>query len=369
MPLRYLTRTYGSTTVPHRERRHDAHRGGGHDDRHADSAHDSHDRHGLNDLLGLGRSGHGLHHGVHDGTYGRLLFGSEGHHVSFFTPHYGHYNYSRPYSHYLHRRHHRDHHDYGAYSYGLGFGLTGLGYYPNAYYSGFGYPTRSYSETIIYQDVYPPDPQGSDVYYSDPTVQGGAGYGSVTLAQPGTAAAPTDAGVTGNVAGVADPTLTEPTLVDLGNVAFNAGDYEEAMRFYITALLTDDQDAVARLFYGLSQFAVGDYSMASMAMRRALAVDPTLIEQPIDLRSLYPDLETFVKQLSSLESYVAKHPDNVHALFLMGYVYFAAAEPEKAIETLKQLTTIEPQHDPGAYVLGVAKAIVTAEAEPKTPQP
>lgn len=342
--------------MPHRERRHDAnaHRG---------------DRHGLHDLFGIGRSGHGLHDGIHDGTFGRSLFGLGGQHASFFTPHYGRYHYSRPYSHYLHRRYYRDHHYYGAYPYGLGFGLLGLSYYPNVYYTDYGYPTSSYHETIIYQDGYPPAANGSDVYYSDPgvsdpAVQGSAGYGSVALGQPDAAVAPTDAGVTGDAAGI-----EEPTLVDLGNVAFNAGDYEEAMRFYITALLTDDQDAVARLFYGLSQFAVGDYSMASMAMRRALAVDPSLVEQPIDLRSLYPDLETFQKQLASLEAHVSKHPDDVHALFLMGYVYFAAAEPEKAIGTLNQLTTIDPRHDPGAQVLGVAKAIVKAEAEPEVSQP
>jgi tetratricopeptide (TPR) repeat protein len=149
--------------------------------------------------------------------------------------------------------------------------------------------------------------------------------------------------------------------VDLGNAAFNDGAYDEAVRYYIGAVLTDDQDGIARLFYGLAQFALGDYDLAATGMRRALVVLPDLIERPIDLRSLYPDLETFESHLNKLVRFVNEHPKGTNALFVLGYVYYASAQPELAAATMRSLTELEPTDELAAKVRDASVQVLSVD--------
>ncbi len=270
------------------------------------------------------------------------------------------------------------------------------GYYWSSYYS----PARLYDSPSYYSytRVYTSEPDVDyvvdepDVYYTENNYYVGGGAVGQAVDDVGIAALEPSTSTSGTVViepnrvdGRVEPTPSvkmedpitpggrraepeadngmtppEPTLVDLGNAAFNAGDYEEAVRFYVGAVLVDDSDAAARLFYGLAQFALGDNDLAAMALRRALDLWPELIEQPIDLRSLYPDIASFESHLDNLVKFVDEHASNRNALFVLGYVYYATAQPELAAITLGKLVDLEPEDALAARVRDAALRVIAA---------
>ena len=319
---------------------------------------------------------------------------------AYYQPRYSRYRYCQPYRHFQARRHHRGYrYDdwYRPY-----YGDYGFGYYPRSTYYGAAYynPTYGYygldyyypsmyrSYTPVYGSAwYAQDfDDDQDVYYTNNVYLGGETEGANageqgSIAFVSTPQASTTAPIIGSAAGpgvgaaspapvgaatVEDASAAqgEPTLVDLGNAAFNEGDYNEAVRYYVGAVLADDNDGIARLFYGLAQFALGDYDLAAMGMRRALVVMPDLIDRPIDLRSLYPDLETFESHVNKVVRFVNENPSGTNALFVLGYVYYASAQPEPAVSTLRKLTDLDPKDKQGAQVRNAAISVLSADETP-----
>jgi tetratricopeptide (TPR) repeat protein len=305
---------------------------------------------------------------------------------AYYQPHYSRYHYCRPYRHYY-VRHRLPRHYYVDSSY---YGYFGLGYYPTYGYVGFGstYPTSYWYDYPASYDGYATYYRDADlsydqdVYYTTnnyyvtqeaapATVQGDGGVGYISDYGPpvGDVSAPqaTTEIMPMQPVGEAESQVDtgpapEPTLVDFGNAAFNAGDYEGAVRYYVGAVLADDNDGVARLFYGLTQFALGDYDLSAMGMRRALGVLPELIDRPIDLRSLYPDAESFEAQLEKLVSFVKEHKDARNALFTLGYVYYATAQPGLATETMRKLTDLDPKDELAIKVRDAAAKVIAQDS-------
>jgi len=267
----------------------------------------------------------------------------------------------------------------GYYPYSTYYGVSG--YYPTYGYSSYDYyyPSTYLSYTPAYvSDWRDDDFDDQDVYYTNNVYIGDETDGVATGSQGGGAVISTpqvqepapvvgsaiEPGVQAETIEGAPAAEQEPTLVDIGNAAFNEGDYQEAIRYYVGAVLANDNDGIARLFYGLSQFAIGDYDLAAMGMRRALVIMPDLIDRPIDLRSLYPDLETFESQLDKLVRFVEENPRGTNAMFVLGYVYYASAQPELAVSTLRKLTDLDSKDKEAAQVRNAAIAVLSADEEP-----
>ena len=327
----------------------------------------------------------------------------------YYEPSYDRYRYCRPYRHY-HTRYPRAYRDQ---SYWHGYhGFLGVGYRPAYGYldSAFCLPARRYHVAASYSwpfsysyprdrwswtTVIRTDPEvayvstddDSDVYYAENIYMDGGGGGSYQSSNGAGYLSAPDAPAVGPTIveappfAPAQPAVTvrpgeeqlvppsatasappDPTLVDHGNAAFNAGDYHEAARFYVGAVLADDGDAYARLFYGLAQFAQGDIDLAAMALRRALSVEPELIDHPIDLRTLYPEASIFDGHTDRLAYHVGANPEDRNGLFVLGYVRYATAQPELALESLQALIALDPQdglarelRDAVQRVLGAAR--------------
>ncbi len=227
------------------------------------------------------------------------------------------------------RRHHNRHHGYS------------LGHYYHHYrpihYYGYNYYRPFYGYT--YLSAYCSDPYvysfyDANVYYVDQTVAQGDAYGP-TPSPPAGATPSTSA---------QDKTyqaLTEPgdtTLVGQGNTAFTAGRYDEARRFYVSAMLADERDGYAKFLYALANFAAGDYDVAGMALRRALVTTPALIAYPVDVRSLYRHPFLLETQLEDLIRFVDGHADDRGALLLLGYLHYASGRPERALPVVNRLS-------------------------------
>ena len=151
--------------------------------------------------------------------------------------------------------------------------------------------------------------------------------------------------------------LTAPggdTLIGQGNAAFAGGRYEEARRHYISAVMADERDGYAKFLYSLCNFAVGDYEVAGLSLRRALLTTPELVEYPPDARALYPDQAMLTGQLATLEKHVASNATDRNAPLLLGYLQFAVGEAQRAAATLEPLVAQDAEDTAAALVRDAA---------------
>lgn len=174
--------------------------------------------------------------------------------------------------------------------------------------------------------------------------------------------APTTESVTPGAPATAeeDQSAGNPWL-DQGGAAFAAGHYEDARGLFLQAAFADESDGFAKLLYGLASFAQGEYKLAIVAVRRALAISPELIDNPIDLRGFYPDAGTLDAHLKALAGTVESNPLDADKLFLLGYLRYATGQPQEAYEALQKAVEIDPTDELSARVSDRAKHFADSE--------
>ena len=228
----------------------------------------------------------------------------------------GHYGY-----HVGHHGYHVGHyyHDYDPY----------YRYYP-AYYpwQGYVYTSVYYQEPVVYR-YYEPEPVYVEPVY-DPS------GGAVGTVQP-----PPVAGYDTAPYLPIEPS-PEP-LMQRGADAFAAGRYDEARSFFMQSVLADERDGYAKLLLALTHFAMREYDVASLALRRSLLTAEVLIREPLDVRTLYEDLGRFQAQLSDLAAHVAREPWADDSQLLLAYVHFSIGQAEEAAAILDRVTRRNPE--------------------------
>ena len=232
-----------------------------------------------------------------------------------------------------HRRHSRLHDYFGGPHYFRN-------YYPISYYgSDYYYPWYGYRYASVYYDVpYAHHFPSTSVFYIDRTSEP-----TIIYDEPGTSAVQEIQGPEQPSAAygpLAEP--TEATLVGKGNAAFMAGSYDEARRYFVSAMLADERDGFAKFLYALTNFAQGDYQVAGLALHRALLTTADLIDYPIDVRRLYSQPVSFDAQLDALKRYVDGTPQDRGALLLLGYLHYASGQPQRALSILDRLADMDP---------------------------
>lgn len=78
-----------------------------------------------------------------------------------------------------------------------------------------------------------------------------------------------------------------PTLVALGDVFFEAHEYNSAGGWMKRAVEADPNDVTARVALGAAEFNIGDAADAGRDWRRAVAADPKNVEAFYDLGFMY----------------------------------------------------------------------------------
>ena len=157
---------------------------------------------------------------------------------------------------------------------------------------------------------------------------------------------------------VPEVSLTE---FDKARQEFYAGDYPAALSSTDNALRDSPNDAVIHEFRALTLFAMGEYRDSAATLYAVLSVGPgwdwtTMI-------GLYPDVDTYTKQLRALESYVGDNPDDNAGLLLLSYQYITAGHDDAAATELKRLVQLTPT-DPVAIQL-----LLSVDPEAKLPDP
>ncbi|MBI4716605.1 MAG: tetratricopeptide repeat protein [Planctomycetes bacterium] len=251
------------------------------------------------------------------------------------------------------------------------------GYPSSVFYPGYRYahlydfnvylPATGYVAYATQYDTY----ATSDAAYSEPVVyQRTTTYETRAAAEvPAPAVTPPAAPPVEQPAQAAanQPPAEVPAEIRRGHELFGEGRYDEAREWFARAVFADDNDGYAKLFYCLGSFALGEVELAAVALRRALAAAPDLIEAPIDLRQFYGDTKALDGHLARLEQRVQENPADADARFLLGYMQYATGQAGKALESLKALGESSPTEELTTKLRDAVQRVVPDGSAP--PQP
>ncbi len=167
-------------------------------------------------------------------------------------------------------------------------------------------------------------------------------YGSSVPAQQVTAYVPT-----------AEQVQTAQDFYGDALAAFQAGQYEEAIRLCQHAMVDNPRNSDVILLMAQSMFAIGEYDQAADAVQMAVQLLPqdqwgTIAKNYSDY---YPNIEDYTTQLRALEnaSRTAAQPNPALNL-LLGYHYGFLGHPRQAVAELDTTIDARPQ-DTGAQKL------------------
>ena len=118
-------------------------------------------------------------------------------------------------------------------------------------------------------------------------------------------------------------------LVVRGEDEFRRGRYTEAANTFREALMADPHPAV-KFALGHALFAKGDYGFAAAALREGLREVSDAPVRELDTRQFYGATLDYEAHRKRLEKWLAEHPDDKQAKFLMGYVCYFGGDPDRA---------------------------------------
>jgi tetratricopeptide (TPR) repeat protein len=199
------------------------------------------------------------------------------------------------------------------------------------------YVDQSTSNTVVVQQALdysspippPPPDQTPEAYIAEPTV---ADDGSVP-----------------DVSNEAPPVLTtEDTTIndahkqfDAAREAFKGGEYAKAQELVEKAIALLPSDATLHEFRALCLFAQKKYKDAAAGLYAVLAAGPGWNWDT--MAALYPNPDTYTKQLRALEKYTSEHPEEAYAHFLQAYHYLVLGSKDAAVQQLKEVVKLQPE--------------------------
>jgi len=167
--------------------------------------------------------------------------------------------------------------------------------------------------------------------------------------------------------GAASPDSATAPL-EQGDAAFAAGDYAEARRHYVRAQLDGKYAGEAALAYALARFAEGEYTLAALALRRGLSMQPDAIAQPLDVGYFYRGSPALGEHVQRLVEHLAAQPTDGYGWLVLGYVRFGQGDAAGAAEAFGRLTEVDPQDSLGQLLYESAVAadqlLASPNAEP-----
>jgi tetratricopeptide (TPR) repeat protein len=164
-----------------------------------------------------------------------------------------------------------------------------------------------------------------------------------------------------------DTTVNDATKkFDDARAAFKKGDYAKAQELADKAIKLLPSDATLHEFHALTLFAQKKYKDAAAVLYSVLAAGPGWNWET--MASMYPNTDTYTKQLRALETYSHDNPKAAYAHFLRAYHYLVLGNKDAAVKQLKEVVELQPKDKLSAALV---KALTTGEAAPADgpPQP
>jgi hypothetical protein len=150
-----------------------------------------------------------------------------------------------------------------------------------------------------------------------------------------------------------------------GDKAFREARYNDAVLSYSRAVESAPDDGVLHLVFSDALFAAGEYHFAASAFKRALELDPKLLNTVVDKHGFYGDPKDFDRQLTQLERFVETHYADDDARLVLAANYVFAGRSAQAVEFLASASSASVRDSSaGQLVLARAQALSQA-AQPK----
>jgi hypothetical protein len=144
-------------------------------------------------------------------------------------------------------------------------------------------------------------------------------------------------------------------------MAFRAKDYDKAQAAADQAVRLTRGDSAAHEFRALALFSRGQYAAAA-TIHSVLAVGPGWDwETP---RGLYPDAETYTRQLRALEAFTRDNPRDAASQFLLAYHYLVVDARVAAAKTLHIVISIQLKDQLAAHLVQVLESNVSDRPTP-----
>ena len=142
----------------------------------------------------------------------------------------------------------------------------------------------------------------------------------------------------------------------LGDQAFREQRYADSVHFYSKAVEFAPDEGVLYLVLSDGLFATGDYHYGAYALRKALELDPTLVDEPVDKHAFYADPSEFDRQLAVLETFLADHPTDGDARLLLAANDLFGGRPAATVDLLESEAGAALRDEPaGALILQSAR--------------
>ncbi len=136
---------------------------------------------------------------------------------------------------------------------------------------------------------------------------------------------------------VAPPRISNPTararawkFVEHGDRYFQRGNYRKAAERYRKA--ESQASDIADIYFrqGFAEMGAGRYAEAVVAMQEGLALKPDWPDSGFVLEELYPTAEAKREVFRELHRYVAEHPNNADALYMLAVMQYFDGQTEAA---------------------------------------
>jgi tetratricopeptide (TPR) repeat protein len=188
----------------------------------------------------------------------------------------------------------------------------------------------------------------TSVVYTQPQVIYLEG-GSEPVGEAVVSAPPADSGAPSSPSAAPSPlSIAAQRYLELGDRAFREGRYTDAVQFYAKAVEFAPDQGALYLVLSDALFAAGDYHYGAYAVRRALELDPALVESRVDKHGFYPDPVQFDEQLATLERYLGEHPGDRDARLVLALNYLFGGRAPDAVRVLEVGDAAAMADDPAA---------------------
>jgi tetratricopeptide (TPR) repeat protein len=163
-----------------------------------------------------------------------------------------------------------------------------------------------------------------------------------------------------------DPNVKDAAaLFDEGRGLFKSGAFAEALARVDKAIGIFPQDRALHEFRALTLFAQAKYQEAAATLYAVLSAGPGWNWDTV--RGLYPNVDTYTRQLRALEAHAKQNPISADDRFVLAYHYLVTAQPDAAAKLLEQVHSLLPDDQLAAQILAALKS--KPQREQDAPRP
>lgn len=168
---------------------------------------------------------------------------------------------------------------------------------------------------------------------------------------------------------IADALPSAAEYAQIGETAFKARDYKNAVRAWRHGLIDDPENGVLVLMLAQALFATEQYNEAAGATQFGMTLVPKEKWETVvkNYRELYGKVDDYTNQLRTLEKAARDKQEDPAMRFLLGYHYGFLGFPKEAVAQLEKCVALAPQDETAQKLLELFADKLPKKEEPPAP--